>query len=261
MFDTNNLIICPDAESLAAQAAELIVAAAREASGQRGRFTFVLSGGSTPEKTYQHLASPQTVSKIDWSKTFIFVGDERFVPYDNAASNFGMFQRSLLSNVPVPKENVFPMPTDCDSADQAALHYAATLAAFFGQHAGKAPPPSFDMLLLGLGDDGHAASLFPGMPSLDVKDAWVTSSPPGVLPPPVDRVTFTFPLLNRARQVLFLVAGEKKAAAVREIFERNPQVSKAPAAGVRPDSGVLTWLVDESAAKLLSPAARAGATG
>lgn len=251
-----SLIICSDAEALAARAAEMIVAAAREAIAQRGRFTFVLSGGSTPEMTYQQLARPEAVSKIDWSRTFIFVGDERFVPYDNAASNFGMFQRSLLAGVPVPKANLFPMPTDGDSADQAALQYAQTLAHFFGLDAETFPPPSFDMLLLGLGDDGHTASLFPEKPALAVDDAWVTSSPPGVLPPPVERVTFTFPLLNRARQVLFLVAGEKKAEVVREILEGNPSVSKAPAAGVRPESGGITWLIDEAAAKLLSPAIR-----
>jgi len=256
MSDPNTLIICPDADSLAARAAELIVESAREAIGQRGRFTFVLSGGSTPEKTYRHLASPKIASTVDWSKTFIFVGDERFVPFDNADSNFGMFRRSLLAGVPVSKENVFPMPTDCSSADQAARQYATTLAHFFGQAAGTSPPPSFDMLLLGLGDDGHVASLFPGKPSLAVNDAWVTSSAPGTLPPPVERVTFTFPLLNSARQVMFLVAGEKKAQAVRKILEENPAVSEAPAVGVRPDSGVLTWLVDEAAAKLLSPAIR-----
>lgn len=256
MFDTDNLMICPDADALAARATELIVAAAREAISQRDRFTFVLSGGSTPEKTYRHLASPKTVATIDWSKSCLFVGDERFVPYDNAASNFGMFQRSLLAHVPVPKENVFPMPTDCESAAQAALQYAQTLARFFGQGAGTFPPPSFDMLLLGLGDDGHTASLFPGMPALDVTDAWVTSSPPGVLPPPVERVTFTFPLLKRARHVLFLVAGENKAEVMREILEGRPSLSKSPAAGVRPESGALTWLVDEAAARLLSPAVR-----
>ncbi len=254
-----NLMICSDADSLAVRAAELIVVSAREAIGQRGRFTFVLSGGSTPEKTYRHLAKPENVALIDWANTWLFVGDERFVPYDDPASNFGMFQRSLLQSVPVPKANVFPVATECDSAELAARQYARTIAHFFEQDLGTSPPPSFDMLLLGLGDDGHTASLFPGKPALEVKNAWVTSSPQGVLPPPVERVTFTFPLLNQARQVLFLVAGEKKAEVVRTIIEDHPPISQAPAAGVQPESGSLTWLIDESAAKLLSPALRARA--
>ena len=249
-----NLIICHDADALAVRAAEMIVRSAREAVEQRRQFTLVLSGGSTPEKTNRRLAGSETAATIDWSKTWLFFGDERFVPYDDPANNFGMVQRSLLDHVPVPKENVFPVPSACRSADNAAQQYGQTIARFFGQAAQTAPPPSFDLILLGLGDDAHTASLFPGMPALEVKDSWVTASPPGTLPPPVERITLTFPILNRARQVLFLVAGEKKAEVLREILESQPSVTKAPAAGVRPESGTVTWLVDGGAAKLLTPA-------
>ena len=113
------------------------------------------------------------------------------------------------------------------------------------------PPPALDLILLGMGDDGHCASLFPGMPTLHVEDRWVVSSPPGTLPPPVDRITCTFPVLNAARQVVFLVNGEKKAAPVQDIFEGGAGIDQHPAAGVRPTNGTLTWLLDEAAASRL----------
>ena len=113
-------------------------------------------------------------------------------------------------------------------------------------------PPRFDLILLGLGDDGHTASLFPGAPSLAVTDAWVVPSPPGTLPPPVDRLTFTFPLLNAARQVAFLVSGDKKAAIVQEVLEGHRSREVHPAEGVQPTDGILTWLLDEAAARRLS---------
>jgi 6-phosphogluconolactonase len=251
MSDPNHLTICPDVDSLAARAAETIVRMAREAIAQRGRFTLVLAGGSTPEKTYQRLANSEMASKIDWAKAFLFMGDERFVPADDPASNFGMVHRSLLCHGQVPTQNVFPVPTDCESAGQAASQYGELISQFFGQALDTAPPPTFDMVLLGLGDDGHTASLFPGMPALAVKDAWLTSTPPGRLPPPVDRVTMTFPILNQARHVLFLVAGEKKAQILQEILEEEPLVTKYPAAGIRSAAGGASWLIDEGAAKLL----------
>jgi 6-phosphogluconolactonase len=249
-----NLVICPDPEALAMRAAELIVDSAREAIERRGRFTLVLSGGSTPEKTYRRLADPEMAAAVDWSKTCLFFGDERFVPPDDPVSNFGMARRSLLEHVNVPRQNIFAVPTDCQSADQAAREYGQTLARFFGLPAGSAPAPSFDLVLLGLGDDSHTASLFPGMQALVESDTWVTWSPPGTLPPPVDRVTLTFPILNQARGVMFLVGGEKKAGVLHEILEGQPLVTKAPAAGIRPASGTVTWLVDKPAARLLSPA-------
>lgn len=253
MSNSKDLIVCSDADALAVRAAELIVRLAQQAIAQRGRFTLVLAGGSTPEKTYQCLANSETAAKIDWSKTFLFFGDERFVPADDFASNFGMVQRALLCRGHAPMENVFPVPTACEMAEIAAYEYGEQIAQFFGQTVRTAPPPSFDLVLLGLGDDGHTASLFPDMPALEVRDAWVTSSPPGRLPPPVERVTLTFPILNQARHVLFLVAGEKKASVLHEILESEPPVKKYPAAGIQPAGGTLTWLVDEAAANLLTP--------
>jgi 6-phosphogluconolactonase len=249
-MQNSKLAICPDADALAARAAELIIEAARKAIDERGRFTLVLSGGSTPEKTYAALARNENRGAIDWSRTFLFVGDERFVPADDPANNFAMITRSLIERVSILPANVLPMRTAHPTVEAAASEYARTLAGFFGDSAGG-PPPRFDMVLLGLGDDGHTASLFPGSPALDVHDVWVTSSPPGVLPPPVDRITLTFPILNRARDILFLVAGARKAPVVRRILRDAPPRAEMPAAGVRPDEGQVTWLVDSGAASLL----------
>jgi 6-phosphogluconolactonase len=242
--------VCEDAEKLAEQAAEMIREAAADSIQQRGRFTLVLAGGSTPEKTYTLLAKPDEVAKVDWGRTYLFFGDERLVPHDDPRSNFGMAQRALLAHVPVPPGQVFPIPTDKGTAAECAASYADTLSRVFQVPAGAFP--TFDLILLGLGDDGHTASLFPGRSALTVADAWVTSSLPGVLPPPVERVTMTFPVLNAARQVAFLVSGDKKAAVLQEVLEGGATLEKYPAAGVRPANGTLTWLMDRAAARLLS---------
>jgi 6-phosphogluconolactonase len=234
-------------DDLAGRAAGLIRAAAAVAVGERGRFTLALAGGSTPEKAYRLLAADDGAR---WDRTLLFFGDERFVPADDPRSNLAMVRRSLLTG-PVTAARVFPVPTARPSAADAARAYAATLAAELGVPP-DGPPPRFDMVLLGLGDDGHTASLFPGQPALSERDAWVVSSPPGVLPPPVDRVTFTFPTLNAARAVLFLVAGANKAEALRDVLEGGADRERRPAAGVRPTAGSVTWLIDEAAAGLLS---------
>jgi len=241
-----------DAAALAASAADLIIHSARESIAARGWFTLVLAGGSTPEKTYALLGQRERVAAIDWSRVSLFFGDERFVPADNPASNFGMVRRSLLAQVPIPAAQVFPMLTSAASATEAAELYAGDLARFFGGAAHSAPLPRFDLILLGLGDDGHTASLFPAKPALCEERKWVTWSPPGALPPPVDRITLTFPVLNAARGILFLVAGEKKAGVLKEVLEDEPPRDKYPAAGVRPVDGVVTWLVDAAAASRLS---------
>jgi 6-phosphogluconolactonase len=230
----------------------MIAGAASESIVQRGRFTLVLSGGSTPEKTYRLLDDVALGTSIDWNRTFLFFGDERFVPRDDANSNFGMARRSLIARAAIPAANVIPMPTDGPDPDEGARAYGAKLAQFFNVPQDSMPPPAFDLVLLGLGDDGHTASLFPGRPALAVEDRWVTATPPGQLPPPVDRITLTFPILNRARQAAFLVAGEKKAEVVREILEDHPPVEKYPAAGIRSAEGKVIWLLDEPAARLLA---------
>jgi 6-phosphogluconolactonase len=162
-----------------------------------------------------------------------------------------MAQRALLAPAAVAKDHVFPIPTDAKTPAESAAAYTQTLAEFF-QAAPDGAAPRFDLILLGLGDDGHTASLFPGAAALNEDRSWVTWSPPGTLPPPVDRVTFTYPTLNAARQVLFLVAGANKAVAVQDVLEGHAPRERRPSAGVRPADGVVTWLVDEAAASRLT---------
>ena len=250
--------VCRDAASLAAEDAQRIIAAAKAAIADRGRFTLVLSGGSTPQKMYEILAQPAQRSQIDWSRTWLFFGDERCVPHDDPRSNFHLANEALLKPAGINPDHVLPIPTEPGTPAQCAAQYELSLQRFFdftipadrsGRNSGF---PQFDVILLGLGDDGHTASLFPGKPTLDEKNAWVTWSPPGVLPPPVDRVTFTLGLINSATEVMFLVAGSGKSAIVRDVLEGPADVHKHPSSGVKPEAGKLTWLLDEAAAGLLS---------
>jgi 6-phosphogluconolactonase len=240
-----------DSSDLAARAADLVIQTARDAIAQRGRFTFVLSGGSTPEKTYALLAQADRASAIDWPSVNVFFGDERFVPAGDPRSNYGMARKNLLAQVPIPRSNVFPVPSDLHNAAEGAAAYARQLAEFFSMSQ-RANPPRFDLIFLGMGKDGHTASLFPFADALDVTDAWVTWTSPGILPPPVDRITLTYPVLNAARQVVFLVSGRDKAVALRDVLEGRAPRQDRPAAGVQPVDGPLIWLIDNQAALLLT---------
>ncbi len=251
MNENPTVFVCRDADELAARAADRFIEAARAAVAARGRFTVALAGGSTPEAMYALLAESPRREQVGWVETFVFFGDERMVsPNDEERSNANMARRVLLDKVPAGQ--VFPVDTTNTPDAEAAAHaYATTLAGFFGLSS-SGPPPIFDLILLGLGDDGHTASLFPGKPALDVVDRWAAATPPGVLPPPVERVTLTFPVLNAAREVLFLVAGDKKADALHGVLEGGANPATHPAAGVKPATGTLTWLVDEAAAAKLA---------
>jgi 6-phosphogluconolactonase len=251
--DTQAVTIFKNSDHLAMHAAELITRAAQGAVGARGRAMVALAGGSTPEKTYTVLTQPDRRDRIDWAHTYLFLGDERLVRADDPSSNFAMVRRTLLAPVRLPAGHAYPIPTQLGTAAAAAAEYAATLAKAFG--IGEAHhPPRFDLILLGLGEDGHTASLFPGATSLWVTDQWVVAAPPGGLPPPVERITLTFPVLNEAREILFLVSGENKAEALRDVLEGLPTREKRPAVGVQPVDGTLTWLVDEAAASQLTRA-------
>ncbi len=253
------VVVCSDADDLAVSAARRIAAAAEHAISMRGRFTWAISGGSTPQRTYSLLVQPQWKTKIDWSRTFIFMGDERFVSPDDERSNYGAARRALLEHVEIPATDVFPVQTDTASAAEAAGSYEAKLRDFFKgdaadpRGAGGGKFPAVDLNLLGLGDDGHTASLFPGKPTLDEEKLWVTWSTPGTLPPPVDRVTFTLPMINASREIVFLVSGAGKAGIVREVLEGPRDVHRHPATGVKPTNGKLAWLLDEAASSKLSP--------
>jgi 6-phosphogluconolactonase len=250
------IVVCSDATALAAAAADRIIAAAHAAIAQRGRFTLALSGGSTPERTYKLLGQNPRIGQIDWSRTWLFFGDERCVPHGDPRSNFHLASESLLKPAGIAPDHVFAIPTASRSPVQSAADYESLLRKFFDSSTTHQAEnlhkfPSFDLILLGLGDDGHTASLFPGKPTLEEHEVCITWSPPGVLSPPVDRVTFTFPLINAAQEVMFLVSGAAKATIVHEVLDAPPDVHKHPASGVRPTDGKLTWLLDVPAASLL----------
>lgn len=238
------IITVPDADAVATRAAEIVVATALQAVMERERFTWVLSGGSTPERLYRLLAQSPYKDQMPWEETFVFVGDERFVPEEDPAHNFSMARAALLDHVPVPPANRYPIETYLPAAADAADEYAGRLRDFFEGEA-----ITFDLILLGLGDDGHTASLFPGKPALSEMDKAVVASEPGVLPPPVERVTLTFPVLNAARNVLFLITGEKKRDPLARVLAGDASVEETPAAGVQPVTGMLTFLTDEAARK------------
>jgi 6-phosphogluconolactonase len=172
------------------------------------------------------------------------------VPHDDPRSNFHLAAQSLLVPAGIDGTHVFPVPTSLATPADCAAGYEATLRSFFSDQGGTAFP-RFDLILLGLGDDGHTASLFPGKPSIGERRAWVTWSPPGVLPPPVNRVTFTLPVLNSAREAMFLAGGAGKAKIISEVFGPAGDSGKYPSGLVQPDEGQLTWLLDEAAASQL----------
>jgi 6-phosphogluconolactonase len=237
------LEILPTPDALAERAAELFLDLAQAAIAQRGRFTVALAGGSTPEKMYKLLARPEVAGRLAWKSCVALFGDERFVAHDDPRSNYGMARRALLEHVPIPEANVFPVPFALTTAADEAVAYESRIAPLL---------TDLDLLLLGLGDDGHTLSLFPGKPALDATTL-VTWSPPGVLPPPVDRITLTYRAANMARRAVFLVSGAGKSAILPKVLADDADPRQYPAVGIRPTSGSVTWLVDAEAARMLAP--------
>jgi 6-phosphogluconolactonase len=228
-------------EELSRAAAREFAARAEEAIEERGRFAVVLAGGSTPETMYGILARDY-IGRIDWSKVYVFFGDERAVPPHHEDSNLKMASEVLLDHVPVT--NVHRIRGELPP-EAAAEAYEEELRTFFQTE----DVPRFDLILLGLGADGHTASLFPETPALEVHDRWVVANPVPRLE--TTRITLTVPVINAARTVIFLVEGEDKAEAVREILEGDADPRAHPATLIQPPGG-LEWMLDRSAASLLS---------
>ena len=235
------LLVYETPEELDEAAARDFVARAEEAINGRGRFAVVLAGGSTPKATYEVLAQDYT-DRLDWSKVHIFFGDERTVHPDHEDSNYRMVRETLLSHVRVG--SVHRMRCELPP-EEAAADYEEQLREFFGTNG----VPAFDLILLGLGKDGHTASLFPETSALDVTDRWVVVNP--VLKLETSRMTLTIPVINAAKALTFLVAGEDKAEALKEILEGDDDPHGYPAKFIRPHGGDLTWMVDKAAASLL----------
>ncbi len=234
--------VYPTPQTLAERAAEELAGLAAKAIAQRGKFRLALAGGNTPRMLYERLAQAPYPDQIDWAAVEIFFGDERCVPPDHPDSNFRMANESLLGRVSIPPEQIHRMRGEIEPA-MAARAYEAELKAAFGN-----AQPAFDLLLLGLGEDGHTASLFPGSTALSHKKHWVTAVEHHRPPPPlVTRISLTLPALNAAREVWFLVSGAGKANILRRVLEPEGETDLLPAQQVQPVSGELVFLVDRAA--------------
>ncbi|MGA8762804.1 MAG: 6-phosphogluconolactonase [Candidatus Sulfotelmatobacter sp.] len=228
-------------------AAEEIVRTANAAVAERGRFTIALSGGSTPRNLYTLLATNARTT-LPWEQTFFFWSDERHVPPDNSESNYHMAEEAMLAKIPVLPGNVFRVPAENPDAAAAAEAYEQTLRKFFAPKASEVP--RFDLILLGMGPDGHTASLFPETVALQEESHLVVAN--WVEKLNTNRITFTLPLINAARSVAFLVSGADKAPVLREVLEGNADGKKYPSKLVRPSEGKVIWFVDRAAASELS---------
>lgn len=229
--------------------AEVVAHSAKEAVDERGRFTIALSGGSTPRSLYNLLATNARTS-LPWDKMFFFFGDERHVPPTDNESNFKMADEAMLSKLPIPKQNIFRVPAENPDAAAAAAAYEQTIREFFALQPGLFPV--FDLILLGLGPDGHTASLFPGTEALIEKTRLVVSN--RVEKFNTDRITLTLPVLNAARTVAFLVSGTDKAPALQAVLQSDAPAEQYPAKLIHPANGKLIWLVDRGAASGLAAA-------
>ncbi|HZF08959.1 MAG TPA: 6-phosphogluconolactonase [Thermoanaerobaculia bacterium] len=250
MVPGRSIEILDDKEAITRAAAAAVTARAVIAVEAQGRFTIALAGGSTPRDLYRLLADANEPyrARLPWEKSHFFWGDERHVPPDHADSNYRMAREAMLDVVPVPPENVHRILSETPDAAVAATRYDAELQRFFAPASGV--PPRFDLILLGLGPEGHTASLFPGSPALHERERWVVA--PWVETFETFRITLTPPVLNRAAAVLFLVAGDEKADALHAVLEEVGDADLYPARIVRPDGGDLLWLLDRAAAKRLS---------
>ncbi len=230
----------PSLASLSATAAQELARLAKESIAKRGRFTLALSGGKTPRALYEILAKDYS-TVIDWSQVHLFWGDERNVPHSDLESNYRMVKESLLDRIEIPLENVHAVPILMeDTAATVATRYAAVIQKMFGQGI-----PEFDLILLGLGNDGHTASLFPGMSEHEMNNGVVIATHSPI--PPLERVSLTLFVINNVRNVFFLVAGEGKKEILKAVLtDAGNADSKYPAARVSPRSE-LVWFVDETA--------------
>ena len=236
------LRIFKDSESLSRAAAEIMIEAARQAIAKRGRFLVALSGGNTPMSLYRLLAQEPTRSQMDWSHIHVFWGDERCVPPDDPENSYGQAKQVFLDQVHIPAENVHRVAADLEPA-AATQDYACILSGFA---EGGQPFPRFDFALMGMGEDGHTASLFPGSPVIETEPVIAVTA--HYQDRPANRVTLTPLVFNAARLVVFLVTGGDKAEILPQVLNGPSLPEQYPAQRIRPSDGQLIWLVDEAAA-------------
>ena len=241
---TPDVRVCADAGDLSQRAAQAVAGVIVDAVAAAGRCSLLLSGGTTPRALYGVLAS-RFGDRIPWGDVHVFWGDERYVPSDDPQSNYRMAKETLLDHVPCPAANVHPMPTHFADPEAAARDYEATLRREF---AGEWP--RFDLVLLGLGPDGHTASLFPGSPALDEQVRWVRAvTVPAI---PTLRLTITLPVFARSANTYFLVVWSAKADALSRVLARSVDPKMCPAAAIKPTGGALVWWIDSTAARELN---------
>jgi 6-phosphogluconolactonase len=245
MPSARSIEVLANAVDLYHAAAEEFVGVGRAAIGAQGRFTVALSGGSTPKALYSLLAS--NYANFAWNRIFLFFGDERHVPPTDPESNYRMVQESLLSKITIPAENVFRVPAENPDAAAAAADYEAQIRRFFEIKPGEFP--RFDLILLGMGPDGHTASLFPDSEALNEQSRLVVAN--WVAKFNTHRITFTFPVLNRAAEVMFLASGPDKADMLHQVLETKI-TPPLPSQRVEPTDGKLLWMLDEAAAATLT---------
>ncbi|NNF00113.1 MAG: 6-phosphogluconolactonase [Pyrinomonadaceae bacterium] len=236
-----------DLTDLSAFAAKQIISVGKRAIKKNDRFTLVLAGGSTPKLLYQLLKTDEYKKQLDWQKVIFFLGDERDVSPMSDQSNFRMISENLLEALKIPNSNILRWNTEIIKAEEVAENYEKTIKRFFGLQNGEFP--QFDMVLLGMGDDGHTASLFPATPALHetkriAVNNWVEKYD-------ANRLTLTYPAINNAGNILFLVSGEEKAEAVREVLKGASNFEKFPSQKIKPVKGKLLWLIDKGASSEL----------
>lgn len=239
--------ILPDKSALIERTLAIVLEVIRGAIATRNRCTLALAGGSTPKPLYEALAQQD----LPWHKFYIFWGDERYVPIDHPDSNAGMAKAAWLDKVPIPTAQIFPIPTQPTDPRAAADQYEQTLRSVFPDSEGTIP--QLDLILLGMGDDGHTASLFPHTPALAVHDRLITVGNKDGQP----RITFTVPLINRGQHVLFLTAGASKQHALSQVFAAAAEAATYPSRLIQPE-GQLWWLLDAEAGVPLSQGGTSG---
>jgi 6-phosphogluconolactonase len=238
------IIIEPNASALASRGAEIFHTTAKKNVETKGRFCVAISGGSTPRNMHRLLGEEPYNSEIPWGKIHIFWVDERCVPADDSLSNFGTAKKDFLDRVPIPEAQVHPMRGE-GSPEKGAFNYQQELLTFFKTGAGEFPV--FDLIFLGVGTDGHTASLFPGQRSLDERERLVVPVKGGN--PDLSRLTMTYPVFNSGKQIVFMVFGKEKAEVVKTVLEDKQRLF--PAQGIQPVNGKLIFLIDREAASLL----------
>ncbi len=238
------LQIFKDKDQISKAGAELFVKTAQEAVNKNGRFTVALTGGNSPVELYKLLAQSPYKEQMPWQNTFVFWGDERWVPLSDEKSNAKMAFDTFLDKVPIPKSQIYPMWEDNMEPEAFALKYEQLLQEHF-----KHESPQFDLIHLGMGDDGHTASLFPGTDVLHEKTRWVQAY--YLEPQSMYRITLTAPLINQAKLINFLTFGSSKAPALHEVLQGDKNPEKYPSQLINPEDGEVLWFIDEQAASLL----------